>query len=98
VAVGEKLVDTRIHLSTVRPSTARRRCRKVTIDRQLARRGQLEPPKSSGAGVRAFACPAWLLEDLAALLKRRDLTAVDSEALVKVSGSRFASDPTEPSV
>jgi integrase len=57
---------------------------KLTIDRQLARSGLLEPPKST-AGIRTFACPAWLLEDLAALLKRRGLTAADGEALVFVS-------------
>jgi integrase len=57
---------------------------KLTIDRQLARNGQLEPPKSS-AGVRTFACPKWLLEDLAALLSRRGLTAADSDDLVFVS-------------
>src|ERR1019366_9983777 len=39
----------------------------------------------SSAGVRTFACPAWLLEDLAALLKGRGLTAADARALVFVS-------------
>ena len=48
------------------------------------RNGQLEPPKSA-AGVRTFAVPAWLLEDLAALLSRRGLTAADGDALVFVS-------------
>lgn len=57
---------------------------KVAIARQLARNGQLEPPKSA-AGVRTFAVPAWLLEDLAALLSRRGLTAADGDALVFVS-------------
>jgi integrase len=57
---------------------------KLTVDRQLARNGQLEPPKSS-AGVRTFACPTWLLDELAALLNRRGLTAADGDKLVFVS-------------
>jgi integrase len=57
---------------------------KLTIDRQLARSGRLEPPKSS-ASVRTFACPTWLLDELAALLNRRGLTAADSDSLVFVS-------------
>ncbi len=57
---------------------------KLTIDRQLARSGQLEPPKSS-AGIRTFACPTWLLDELAALLARRGLTAADGDALLFVS-------------
>ncbi|MGP8065198.1 MAG: tyrosine-type recombinase/integrase [Acidimicrobiales bacterium] len=57
---------------------------KLTIDRQLARSGQLEPPKSS-AGVRTLACPTCLLDELAALLNRRGLTAADGDKLVFVS-------------
>ena len=57
---------------------------KLTIDRQLAASGQLEPPKSS-AGIRTFACPTWLLDELAALLARRGLTAADGDALLFVS-------------
>ena len=59
---------------------------KVAIDRQLARSGQLEPPKSA-AGIRTLACPTWLLDDLAGLLSRRSLTAVDGDVLVFVSKS-----------
>jgi integrase len=58
--------------------------RRLTINRQLARSGQLEVPKSE-AGVRTFACPAWLLDELAALLRRRGLTAADGGTLVFVS-------------
>jgi len=64
---------------------------KLTIDRQLARSGSLEAPKSDG-GARTFACPVWLLDELTALLVRRDLTAADGDALVFVSpdGARLA--------
>jgi integrase len=57
---------------------------KLTVDRQLARNGALEAPKSEG-GVRTFACPVWLLDELTALLARRDLTAADRDAFVFVS-------------
>jgi integrase len=58
--------------------------RRLTVDRQLARGGALEAPKSAG-GVRTFACPTWLLAELTALLVRRNLTAADGHALVFVS-------------
>jgi integrase len=56
----------------------------VTVDRQLGRDGTLSEPKSA-AGKRTMACPAWLVDDLAALLARRGLTAADADAFVFVS-------------
>lgn len=55
----------------------------ITVDRQLARTGELVPPKSN-AGIRTLACPQWLVDQLAALLTRRGLTAADGSALVLV--------------
>jgi hypothetical protein len=55
----------------------------ITVDRQLARTGELVPPKSN-AGFRTLACPQWLVDQLAALLTRRGLTAADGSALVLV--------------
>lgn len=57
---------------------------RLTVDRQRARSGTLEAPKSAG-GVRSFACPAWLLDELSALLARRRLTRADGNAFVFVS-------------
>ena len=57
---------------------------RVTVDRQLTRSGALETPKSAG-GVRTLACPAWLLDELSALLARRRLTRADGDAFVFVS-------------
>jgi integrase len=56
----------------------------LTVDRQLARSGTIEPPKSV-AGIRTLACPTWLLDELAALLSRRHLTAADGDALLFVA-------------
>ena len=57
---------------------------RITVDRQLDRSGALEVPKSE-AGVRTFACPKWLLDDLAALLVRRSITGAQGDQLVFVS-------------
>jgi integrase len=56
----------------------------VTVAVQLGRDGRLSAPKSA-AGSRTLAAPAWLVDDLAAHLARRGLTAADSEELVFVS-------------
>jgi integrase len=61
----------------------------VTVDRQLARTGSLEVPKSA-AGTRTLACPAWLLDELARLLARRGLTVVNGDSL------RFVTAGGEP--
>lgn len=58
----------------------------LSISAQLGRDGELGPPKSK-AGRRTMAVPAWLVEELAALMARRSLTAADAESLVFVSGS-----------
>jgi len=55
----------------------------LTVDRQLARNGELMTPKSN-AGTRTLSCPKWLVEELAALLMRRGLTAADQSAFVFV--------------
>jgi integrase len=57
---------------------------RLTVDRQLTRSGGFAPPKSA-ASHRTMACPVWLLEELAALLARRGLSAADVDALVFVS-------------
>jgi len=57
---------------------------RLTVDRQLARSGRLEPPKSV-AGVRSLACPAWLVEDLATILRRRGITAALGDELIFLS-------------
>ena len=54
---------------------------RLTVDRQLSRARTLEPPKSE-AGVRTLACPAWLIDELAAVLARRKLTAADGDELI----------------
>ncbi|HLG68184.1 MAG TPA: hypothetical protein VKV36_09990 [Acidimicrobiales bacterium] len=51
----------------------------LTVDRKLARSGDLVVPKST-AGIRTLACPTWLVDELAAVLKRRGLTAADGHA------------------
>jgi integrase len=56
----------------------------ITIDRQMNRSGELVTPKSE-AGRRTLACPAWLVEDLAAVLALRGLSAADGDVLVFVS-------------
>ena len=48
----------------------------ITVDQQLSRSAELVTPKSE-AGKRTIACPAWLTNDLAALLARRRPTAAD---------------------
>jgi integrase len=58
---------------------------KILVDRQLNRDGALVEPKSRVGLGTSFACPEWLIEDLAALLKRRGLTAADGDAFVFVS-------------
>lgn len=57
----------------------------VNVDRQLARSGELQAPKSA-AGVRTLACPVWLLDELAAVLVRRGLTAANAGELLFDSG------------
>ncbi len=58
----------------------------LTVDRQLTRTRTLEPPKSE-AGVRTLACPAWLVDELSALLARRRLTAANGDALIFTTSS-----------
>ena len=58
--------------------------RTVSVSEQLGRDGRIGPPKSR-AGVRRLSVPAWLAEDLAALLAARSLTATDARELVFVS-------------
>ena len=58
--------------------------RSVSVSKQLGRDGVLGEPKSR-AGRRRLSIPAWLAEDLAALLARRGLTAAEGAALVFVS-------------
>lgn len=55
----------------------------VVVDRQLARNGELEPPKSA-AGVRRLACPDWLTEELRRLVFKR--AAAGTDALLFVNG------------
>ena len=55
--------------------------RTVTVDRQLSRSGELACPKSD-AGTRVLSCPAWLMDDFAALLSKRGLSAGDGGAFV----------------
>jgi integrase len=54
------------------------------VQAQLGRDGALGPPKSD-AGRRSLASPRWLVDDLAAVLARRGLTAADASALVFTS-------------
>jgi integrase len=56
----------------------------VHVRYQLDRSGQLMPPKSD-AGIRSLSCPSWLIDDLAAVLARRHLTAANTDTLVFVS-------------
>jgi integrase len=56
----------------------------VSVSQQLGRDGHLGPPKSR-AGVRRLSLPAWLVDELAALLSRRGLTAANSVDFVFVS-------------
>jgi integrase len=58
----------------------------IVVTRQLGRDRELSDPKSA-AGRRRLAAPAWLLDNLAALLAARGLTAADGEALVFVNNS-----------
>lgn len=57
---------------------------RVTVGRQLTRQRVIAAPKSA-AGKRSLAAPSWLMEDLAAVLARRDLTAADGDTLVFVN-------------
>jgi integrase len=59
----------------------------ITIDHQLNRSGELVTPKSE-AGTRTLAVPSWLVNELAAVLALRGLTAADGDALVFVNGER----------
>lgn len=61
----------------------------VSLSAQLGRDGRLTPPKSR-AGNRRLSLPVWLVNDLAAVLARRGLTATDAEQLV------FVSSPATP--
>jgi integrase len=56
----------------------------VTVDRQLSRAGTLSEPKSASSN-RSLACPKWLMDDLAGIVKRRGLSR-DSDALMIVAG------------
>jgi integrase len=57
----------------------------LQVAHQLTREHRTLGPPKSDAGKRALACPAWLIDDLAAVLARRGLTAADADALVFVS-------------
>jgi integrase len=74
--------------------------RMVTVGEQL-RRGdrQLVAPKSN-AGRRTMAVPAWLTEELSALMHRRTLTAADSGGLLFVNtrGRAWSYSPWRRSV
>lgn len=56
----------------------------ITVDRQLSRTGELVPTKTASS-IRTLACPKWLMDDLAALLRRRKLDR-NSDALLFVAG------------
>ncbi len=56
----------------------------VSVSAQLGRDGRLAAPKSR-AGTRRLSLPGWLVNDLAAVLARRGLTAADPEEFVFVS-------------
>jgi integrase len=55
----------------------------LSVRAQLGRDGKLGPPKSA-AGRRTMAIPAWLADELAALMARRRLTAIDADRLLFV--------------
>ncbi len=56
----------------------------VSVSAQLGRDGRLAAPKSR-AGTRRLSLPGWLVNDLAAVLARRGLTAANPEEFVFVS-------------
>ncbi len=56
----------------------------VTVSHQLDRDGTLAAPKTQ-AGTRTLAIPAWLVDDLAALLARKKLSASNGSAFVFTS-------------
>lgn len=56
----------------------------VAVSQQLGRDGQIGLPKSR-AGTRRLSLPDWLISDLASLLRRRGLTAINSDEFVFVS-------------
>jgi integrase len=62
---------------------------RISVTAQLGRDGTLGPPKSF-AGTRTMAVPSWLIDMLAALMKRRGLTAADPGALLFVNGAGSA--------
>ena len=55
----------------------------VSVSQQLGRSRLIEPTKTA-ASQRRLAIPVWLVDQLAALLARRGLTAADADALVFV--------------
>jgi len=59
--------------------------RTITVDRQLSRRRLLEPPKSA-RGHRTIDCPAWLVKELSALVRRYGLTDPDDLLFVTKEG------------
>jgi integrase len=59
----------------------------ISVDRQLARSGDLAPPKSA-ASTRSLACPGWLMDDLEALRGRRDVDGASDELLFVAGGDR----------
>ena len=61
----------------------------ITVDRQLSRQRVLEPPKSA-RGHRTIDCPAWLVKELSALVRRYRLT--DPEDLLFVTKEGMALD------
>jgi integrase len=57
---------------------------KLSVLAQLGRDGNLGPPKSA-AGTRTLAVPVWLIDQLAALMASRGLTAADADDLLFVN-------------
>ena len=64
------------------PASTARGCHSVGVERKPSsgRPGVGEP--KSDAGRRTMALPRWLVEELAAMLATRGITAADGEALV----------------
>lgn len=65
----------------------------ITVDRQLTRTGALADTKSAGS-VRTLALSEGMVDDLAALLVRRGLTAADGDSLLFVNGEGTPLDYT----
>jgi len=57
----------------------------ITVDRQLSRRRVLEPPKSA-RGHRTLDCPAWLVKEVSALVRRYRLSDPDDLLFVTKEG------------